>query len=222
MSGGGRGRKPKSGLTAEEQLLWEHAAATMTPLRRAKKRVPDGADEAVAAPCEAAPKRRAKSEKAATAPLPGLPAAPAPVPVATRTQAKADGPALANFDRKAARRLRAGRIEIEARLDLHGLRQDEAHGALRRFLFSCHAQEKRWVLVITGKGAPRRSAWALDDHDIETRQGAMGRDQPRGILRRNVPRWLAEPELAAIVVSHTEAAIQHGGEGAIYVQLRRR
>ena len=222
MSGGGRGKRPKSGLTAEEQLLWEHTARSMKPLRTAKSRVLDGADEAALEPVDVAPKRRAKADKAA-APLPGLPAAPA---AAAKKPAKT--PELADFDRKAAKRLRGGRIEIEARLDLHGMREHEAHAELRRFLYSCQASGKRWVLVITGKGAPRRTGWFGDDGE-PTGEGANvdrsfgGAATPRrGVIRRNVPRWLAEPDLRAIVVSYTEAAIQHGGEGAVYVQLRKR
>jgi DNA-nicking Smr family endonuclease len=109
--------------------------------------------------------------------------------------------------------LGSGRIAIEARIDLHGMRQSEAHRALNRFLAKAHADGRRWVLVITGKGGPQR---ALSSDDL----GYGGEE--RGVLRRNVPRWLAEPELRAIVVGFTEAAIRHGGAGALYVQLRRR
>ena len=71
------------------------------------------------------------------------------------------------------------------------------------------------VLVITGKGAPSRRRDEDDDY------GVRFGEQERGVLKRNVPRWLAEPELRSIVVSYTTAAIQHGGEGALYVHLRR-
>lgn len=119
-------------------------------------------------------------------------------------------PQLAKFDQRAARRIRSGRIEIEARLDLHGLRQHEAYAALRSFLLSAHARGLRWVLVITGKGGGvHQEDQPLPWHEAE-----------RGVLKRNVPRWLAEPELRAVVVSYTTAAIAHGGDGALYVQLR--
>jgi DNA-nicking Smr family endonuclease len=121
-------------------------------------------------------------------------------------------PAPTDIERRKARKLGTGRIDIEARIDLHGMRQSEAHVALRRFLKSAHANGKRWVLVITGKGAAARTA--LDERERD--------DAERGVLRRNVPRWMAEPELAQIVVGFTTAAIKHGGEGALYVQLRRR
>ena len=214
----GRGKKPKAGLTADEQHLWDHAAASMTPLGKAKGRVLDGADAALfeAAFGAPAPKRKAATGK--TAPLPGLPAAP----VAAGTAKKVSAPELSAFDRKNARRLRDGRIEIEGRIDLHGMRQDEAHGALVRFLMAAQAKGKKWVLVITGKGAPRRTGWFGDDGEPVAGRDPGAAPSSRGIIRRNVPRWLQEPELRAIVVSHTTAAAQHGGEGAMYVELRRK
>jgi DNA-nicking Smr family endonuclease len=212
-SGSGRGRKTKTGLSDEEQELWDHAAASMKPLRKAKGRVLDGADEAVFEPVAVKARKKGKGAEGVAA-LPGLPAAPAVAKKSAKT------PELAAFDRKSARRIRSGQIEIDARIDLHGMYQDEAHAALRRFLFSCYSNGARWVLVITGKGAPRRTGWFSDEGDAHVHD--HGRDEPRGVLRRNVPRWLGEPELRAIVVSYTQAAIGHGGEGAMYVQLRRR
>ncbi|MBC7833020.1 MAG: Smr/MutS family protein, partial [Hyphomicrobium sp.] len=122
-------------------------------------------------------------------------------------------PAPIALERRKARKLSSGRIDIDGRIDLHGMRQSEAHEALRRFLKRGYADGKRWVLVITGKGAPARTS--LDERT--ERDGIE-----RGVLRRNVPRWLAEPELAGIVIGFTTAAINHGGEGALYVHLRKR
>jgi DNA-nicking Smr family endonuclease len=121
---------------------------------------------------------------------------------------------LSEFDRRKARKLAAGREAIDARIDLHGMRQSEAHAALRSFLLGCHADGRRNVLVITGKGGPAQ------DCDVE-RPFAMD-TRERGVLRRNVPQWLAEPELRAIVVSFRDAARGHGGAGALYVHLRAR
>jgi DNA-nicking Smr family endonuclease len=106
-------------------------------------------------------------------------------------------------------------VEIEARLDLHGMRQAEAHRALRNFLLRCHDSGRRWVLVITGKGVSERSNRA--DRD----DGFLEREE-RGTLRRNVPLWLSEPELRSIIISTSSAAPQHGGDGALYVYLRKR
>jgi DNA-nicking Smr family endonuclease len=191
-------------LTAEERALWEHAARDLKPLKTKKSRV-HGAQ----AQDSAAPARRA--------PHPERPAAQKPVaapPPAAQPKSAATPPPLTALDRRKARHIGSGRIEVEARIDLHGLRQAEAHRALRRFLMGAHADGRRWVLVITGKGGPQRHSREPED--------IYGGEEERGVLRRNVPRWLAEPELRAIVVGFTAAAIRHGGEGALYVQLRRR
>ncbi len=222
MSGHKHGKKPKAGLTVEEEALWNHAARSMAPLRKPKPRVLDGADEALFAELMemdgvAPPKRRAKPDRPKPTSLPGLPERP---DAGSTAKARAT-PDLADFDRKSAKRLRSGAIDIEARIDLHGMREHEAHGQLRRFLYSCQASNKRWVLVITGKGAPRRTGWFSDDGEPDTVEN-FERSSPRGVIRRNVPRWLTEPDLRAIVVSFTEAGAQHGGEGALYVQLRKR
>jgi DNA-nicking Smr family endonuclease len=95
------------------------------------------------------------------------------------------------------------------------MRQNEAHSALRVFLFRAVAKGHRMVLVITGKGSPRRIDGRFGEF---VNEGALG----TGVLRRNVPIWLEEPEIRSIVVGYTTAHIKHGGEGALYVQLRRR
>jgi DNA-nicking Smr family endonuclease len=202
----GRGRSSRTGLSAEEQTLWDHAASSMTPLARAKARVATS-DTADFERAMQTPRTPAKTSASS---LPGLPKAPSAAGPSTRPGAT---PELADFDRKSARKLRSGRMEIEARFDLHGMRQDEAHGALRGFLFGAYRREQRWVLVITGKGAPQRMGFARSDDD------GYGQER-RGVLRRLVPMWLAEPELRAIIVSFTSAGPQHGGDGALYIQLR--
>ena len=97
------------------------------------------------------------------------------------------------------------------RLDLHGLRQRDAHARLRAFLLEAHADGLRTVLVITGKGGEEQP----------DRLGDLAGERQRGVLRRNVPHWLEEPELRAIVLSFTLAGVRHGGAGALYVQLRK-
>jgi len=120
--------------------------------------------------------------------------------------------AAPTVDRRKARRIASGAIEIEARLDLHGLTQTIAHGRLVAFLQSSAAQGLRTVLVITGKGASRQSS---------TLRGGWREDEDIGVLRRSVPRWLAEAPLRALVIGCQVAAPRHGGEGALYVLLRR-
>ncbi len=122
-------------------------------------------------------------------------------------------PPPAPFEVKRAKRLRRGALEIEDRIDLHGMRQAEAHRALRSFLLSAHARGLRHVKVITGKGRSNEP----DDRPFDLH----GTDRP-GVLKRLVPGWLAEPDLTAVVVSFTGAGKQHGGEGALYVHLRRK
>ncbi|HWK39533.1 MAG TPA: Smr/MutS family protein [Hyphomicrobium sp.] len=203
-----RGRKPPARLTPEERELWEHTAQSISPIKGKKQRVHPALEEERPAsrplPPEP-PKGRATPARPAAPPPPAIkrPAPPLPTP----------GPAPISLERRKARKLSSGRIEIEGRIDLHGMRQSEAHTALLRFLNRAYAQGKRWVLVITGKGAPIRSAY---DERLE-REG-----EERGVLRRNVPRWLAEPEIAPIIIGFTTASIRHGGEGALYIHLRRR
>jgi DNA-nicking Smr family endonuclease len=112
-------------------------------------------------------------------------------------------PPLATIDRRTKQKIARGKHEIDGRIDLHGHTQHEAHAALLRFLRARQAKGARLVLVITGKGV----------------RGEHGRE--RGVLRRQVPLWLALPEFRELVVGFDEAAIGHGGEGALYVRLRK-
>lgn len=121
------------------------------------------------------------------------------------------------IDAKEVRRLGRGRKEIDARIDLHGMRQHEAHAALRVFLFRSVAKGHRMVLVITGKGARSYDRAAESGSGPFIYEGQSG----QGVLRRSVPLWLGEPDLRVIVVGHTAAHVRHGGDGALYVQLRR-
>jgi len=105
------------------------------------------------------------------------------------------------IDRRLKQRLARGQIEIDARLDLHGRTLSEAHAALLRFLHRAQGEGARTVLVITGKGGDLSAG--------------------RGVLRRQVPLWLALPELRAHVLAVEEAHAAHGGGGALYVRLRR-
>ncbi len=111
------------------------------------------------------------------------------------------------MDRKEFQRMRRGKLTPEGRIDLHGKRLNSAHPALIRFILSAQASGKRLVLVITGKGKA-----GPDDGPIPT---------PRGVLKHQVPQWLALPPLAQAVLQVAPAHISHGGEGAYYVYLRR-
>jgi DNA-nicking Smr family endonuclease len=131
------------------------------------------------------------------------PAVPSPLPTARAR-------AIAGLDQRKADRLRQGRLPIDARLDLHGMTQDAAHAALDRFLNSAAARGDRCVLIITGKGAAKRT----DDNAIMPARG--------GVLRAAVPRWLGESTMRPFIVAVHPAALQHGGDGALYVLLKRK
>ncbi len=149
--------------------------------------------------------------------------APAPkTPAVTRPKPKPHKPPLAqsvsreptppvraplSMDRKTFGRMTRGKLKPERRVDLHGMTQDRAHSALTRFILTAQADGKRMVLVITGKGRPGHGPDPIP--------------QARGILRRQVPHWLEIPPLAQVVLQVTPAHIRHGGDGALYVYLRR-
>ena len=129
-------------------------------------------------------------------------APPKPLPLAKISREPPAAPPLAPLGRRERSQLSRGRKEIDARLDLHGLTQMRAHRALFGFLQRAHSDGMTFVLVITGKGK-------------------MGAESERGVLRRQVPQWLSLPEFRALVVGFEEAHIGHGGEGALYVRIRR-
>ena len=197
-------------LSSEEQALWRHVATSIKPIKAKARITPVDRSDSDDNTTEAlVPPRRPARSKSASAQS----AAPATVPqVATVRPGKT--PPLADFDPRKAKKIGAGRAGIDARLDLHGMRQDEALAYLRSFLRDAHARGLKTVLVITGKGRK---------HDDPATPSINTLDRyPRGVLRRNVPRWLDEPDMRAIVVSYTSAAQRHGGDGAYYVELRRR
>jgi DNA-nicking Smr family endonuclease len=192
-------RKRAGALAPEDAEHWQRLASTVKPLKpRAKK--------PATAPPPQAP--AATKPKPVARPLPPpapkmSPTVPPPLPTA-RTRA------IAGLDQRKADRLRQGRLPIDGRLDLHGMTQDAAHLALDRFLNSAAARGDRCVLIITGKGAQKRN----DDADIMPARG--------GVLRAAVPRWLSEPTMRPLIVAVHPAAAQHGGDGALYVLLKRK
>jgi DNA-nicking Smr family endonuclease len=129
------------------------------------------------------------------------PAAPTPVKPAAKAPEMAHG-AAPGLDRRTQLRLRRGKVTVEARLDLHGMTQRAAHDALLGFLQRTQGRGYKTVLVVTGKG---------------TRT-----DGRIGVLRQAVPRWLNEPNFRALVHAFDHAAPADGGEGALYILLRRR
>lgn len=185
------GRRSRRLLADHEHALWRIVTQDVAPLRRHPPRRAEQAEPAPSTPADAGSGPAMRPIKVV---------APAPV-------APPSDPQPATLDRRLRQRLSRGAEPIEARLDLHGLTQREAHAALVAFLRRVQSEGARNVLVITGKG---RFESGPDDPYVE-----------RGVLRRQVPLWLRLPELKQIVLGFEAAHAGHGGEGALYVRLRR-
>jgi DNA-nicking Smr family endonuclease len=174
-------------LSDEERTLWLDVARSIVPLR--KTAIPEPEPPAPEANSKAKPRSK-----------------PAPVarmqPVGKSGVASPAATPLAPFNRRTKRRLARGTETIDARFDLHGLTQAEAHAALQRFLRTAQSRGCRTVLIITGKG------------------GTGYPYSERGVLKRQVPMWLNLPEFRSMIVSFEAATVTHGGEGAMYVRLR--
>lgn len=180
-------------LTPDEEDLWSLVARTVRPLRPlpAARKAPHLAIEAGTTAAVRDPARATK-KVAATDPK-----------VAARPPRPASPPALSPIMRKEKQKLARGHDMIDARIDLHGMTQTEAHAALRSLLQRCQADGAKFVLVITGKGLPNEPFGG------------------RGVLRRQVPQWLALPEFRRYVAGFDVAHAGHGGEGALYVRVRK-
>jgi DNA-nicking Smr family endonuclease len=180
-------------LNDEERDLWSGVARSVTPLRRPGRTAgrPGGSGKAAAEKPHVPTPTRLDRLRALIPKLPE-PAKPAP--------------ALVPLGRRLKQRLARGRDPIDARIDLHGYTQKQAHAALLRFLQRAQADGARMVLVVTGKGRSRG----------ERDPGSEG-----GVLKRQVPMWLSLLEFRSFIVGFEEAHVGHGGEGALYVRLRR-
>jgi DNA-nicking Smr family endonuclease len=175
-------------LSDDERALWDTVTRAVRPLRRRK--VKEAAEVAEAETVAAHPP--AKLARGIVKALPPAPARP-PAP-----------PPLAPLGRRMRQKLGRGSEPIDARIDLHGMTQADAHIALAHFLRRAQHDGARVVLVITGKGARSGDPYS-----------------ERGVLRRQVPLWLESAELRAYVVGFEGAGAGHGREGALYVRVRR-
>jgi DNA-nicking Smr family endonuclease len=184
-------------ISPEELELWRHVAKSVRPIkRRPKKTGPKKAAAEANPETKSPPAPPGKMKKAKAAPPP--PATPTPPPPAKPhhlTHGLSHG-----IDRRQAERFRKGKLAIEGKIDLHGRTQQAAHDDLLAFLRRAHGTGKRCVLVITGKGMTTSKT---------------------GILRQAVPRWLNEPTFRPLVLAFDYAEPHHGGEGALYVLLKR-
>ena len=192
MSTAGKGSPGRRGrtLSEEETTLWEVVAREVKPLRKPRAKIEPKIKSSAAEKSAEKMSLRIKVDDFFS----GKGAVPLP---------QKSTPALASLDRRTRQKLSRGRETIDARLDLHGMTQEQAHGALSRFLRNAQNEGMKFVIVVTGKGL----------------RGASGGE--RGVLRREVPRWLGMPEFRDVVVGFEVASVAHGGEGALYVRVRR-
>jgi DNA-nicking Smr family endonuclease len=181
------------------------------------KRVPTGEERELfeeilkdAKPLKGRTRPRAKAAKP-----PAVEPAPKPqteMPPVRPRGAPRTGPS--GLDGNTADRLRRGQLDPEARLDLHGLTEAAAHRALVAFVKGAQARGLKLVLVVTGKGAKDEAPDAPFDMERTRRT--------RGVLRVMTPRWLQERDMVALVADVRAAHRRHGGEGALYIYLRKR
>ena len=185
--------------------MWEQVARTLKPLGKpvsyAKRPPKSSVPSSNPAPTQNVPSLTGIGTRKLSEPL-------------TRVTLSADpfdatAAAPVRMDRKAYGRMRKGKLVPEDRLDLHGMTADQAHSALIGFISGARARRLRLVLVITGKGRAGREA----PHAMTARTG---------VLRHQVPEWLAQPPLSGFVLQVAPAHRSHGGSGAYYVYLRRR
>ncbi|PPD46524.1 MAG: DNA mismatch repair protein MutS [Methylocystis sp.] len=168
-------------LTHAEHELWTIVTASVRPFRSRPSPVAGPAPQPSVA--ETAPGKPPAPVAHRDRPPPPRPPAPA-----------------TDIDHRTRVKIKRGRLDVDAKLDLHGLRQDEAQRALTSFLRRAQADGAKVAIVVTGKGQSREEG---------------------GVLRRVVPMWLQAPNLRDVVVGFGEAARHHGGEGALYVRIRR-
>lgn len=178
-------------VTREELTLWLHAMRDVHAFKEIAAALPMADEDGPAA---------ADRPEPAPPPIPPVrpvtrgPAPPAP-PKAELVPGRAAG-----VDKRSVERLNRGEREIEAKLDLHGMTREEAHGALSHFVFGAAERGLRCVLVVTGKG----------------------RGEGGGVLKAEVPRWLNTEPLRGQILAFSRARPRHGGDGALYLLLKRR
>lgn len=181
-----RSRRGKT-LTEADIALWRQVARSVKPLPGRAPVEPEPVPEVVSQPVM-------ETSLIAVTVVTKVERSPAPA-----------APPLAPIERRLRTQLRRGQQGVDAVIDLHGMRQDEAHLALRGFLRREQAQGTRLALVVTGKGGAGPALFG----------------EERGVLRRMVPHWLRLPEMRGLVLGFEEAEQRHGGSGALYIRLRR-
>jgi DNA-nicking Smr family endonuclease len=182
--------KKERKLSSDERILWGKVAKTTKPMPGRLEELLEFEEEFLHEQ-EMAPSSSSPVSK--------------PIPVADSDQntdpARRGKGVHHPLERPVKRKIARGRLALEARIDLHGMIQSEAHGMLLDFLMRAHERGMRHVLIITGKGS------------------SLGSE---GALKRAVPLWFSKPEFRFLISSYEPAARHHGGEGALYVRLSRR
>ena len=189
-----KGRNDGRPLEPEEISLWHRATRDAKPLKRRRPSPPLTTNEVQPPP---ASEGRARTGAGPGDTPPAQPAVTSPAAAALPELAPGAAPGV---DRRTAERLRRGQLAVDARLDLHGHTQEEAHRALIAFIEAAWQRRARCVLVITGKGR---------------------RGEGAGVLRAAVPRWLNAEAVRARVLAFAPAQAKDGGAGALYMLLRR-
>jgi len=180
----------------EDGDLWSAVTKTVTPLTgRPKPAVKENLE------------KKTKKAKKTKAPAKIVRAALLPVAAQPpRPRGDLSPGDLTAMDRRTADKFRRGQMAIEGVLDLHGHHQPRAHSELNAFISAAAAGGKRCLLVVTGKGE---------------RQGVEKGWRGKGVLREAVPGWLNAPSNRAHVLSFCPAQPKDGGDGALYVLLKR-
>lgn len=197
-------RKGRRGLRPEERELWDRVVSGATPLARSSTLWTD-------TPTPTPKPTKTEAPDPAPAPtLSGLkPFRIGERPATAQGAQHAPSPARPlGMDAKTHGKMKRGKLAPEARIDLHGMTQAEAHPALLSFIIGAHAANHRLVLVITGKGKIKEQTGPIPPR--------------KGVLRHHVPHWLTTGPLRPLVLEVTEAHLKHGGAGAFYVYLRRK
>jgi len=214
------GRDRNNGKNDDDETLWAYVKRTITPLKKeaGSDHKKDDVDFAALLDGDGAEDKAISANKRAQSPelsKPQTSAAPPSVPPPSVPVPAAPGK---DIDRRTAQKLKRGKIPVEAKLDLHGMTQRQAHEALNGFIARAYGAGKRCVLVVTGKG---RKSFDLgrfrEDSDLYSEE----RPKAPGILRQRVPEWLHMPPNGHLVLRVLPAQPKDGGDGALYVYLRR-
>ena len=193
-------------LTAEDQELWDLVRSRTEPMKRSNLEVQRFEPDVMSAP---APAHAPLNLRKAHAVILGKPNPRSVAPSHNLAPAIHDHirQAPVQMDHKSFGKLRRGKLRPEGKIDLHGMTLDRAHPVLTGFVMNAHAQGKRLILVVTGKGKMRDEGGPIPVR--------------HGVLRHQVPQWLGMQPMKSVVLQIAQAHVSHGGGGAYYVYLRR-